>query len=99
MQDRIAVRCATTEHVGLAYHQNFIPFVIEVVVENTSDQDVVDLALTVASHPPVLRPATFLIDRVSAGQFHRLETPDLRLDPMALAGFTEARTLQWDLYT
>lgn len=94
MQGSISVTCATTEHVSLAYHQNSIPFVSEIVVENASDENAADLTLTVTSHPPVVRPATFRIDRIGAGQIHRLEMSDIHLDFSALAGFTEASALQ-----
>jgi hypothetical protein len=94
LQDRIAVRWATTEHVGLAYYQNSIPFLSEIVVENTSDSDVAELVVSLSSEPPVVQPTTIRIDRIAAGQLHRIENPDVRLDPAALAGFTEASALQ-----
>lgn len=94
MQDRIVTTCAATEHVGLAYFQNSIPFVSEIVIENTSASDLADLVVSLASEPLVIKPTDIRIDRIAAGQLYRIENPDVRLDPVALAGFSEASALQ-----
>ncbi len=46
--------CTATEHISLAYHENAIPVIREIVVENPSDQDLVDLRVRIlieTSHP------------------------------------------------
>ncbi len=88
------IGCTATEHVSLAYHENAIPVIREIVVTNPSDRDLVDLLIRVESRPAVVQPLTLRIDRIPAGANHHIEAPDLRLDAALLAGFTEASRLE-----
>ncbi len=90
----VRVGCTATEHVSLAYHENAIPVIREIVVANPSDRDLVDLLIRVESRPAVVQPLTLRIDRIPAGANHHIEAPDLRLDAALLAGFTEASRLE-----
>ena len=94
MQDGIQITCSATEHVSLAYHENAVPVVRELVIANASEQDRVDVQLRIESRPAVVQPLTLRIDRIPANSDHHIETPDLRLDAALLAGFTEASRLE-----
>ncbi|MFH6780893.1 DUF3320 domain-containing protein [Methylobacterium sp. MA0201] len=93
-ESTVRVGCTATEHVSLAYHENAIPVIREIVVTNPSDRDLVDLLIRVESRPAVVQPLTLRIDRIPAGANHHIEAPDLRLDAALLAGFTEASRLE-----
>lgn len=97
MQDGIRIACTTTEHVSLAYHQNAIPIVREIIVENASPSDLATVRLTLSSHPPVIRPFTIHIERIATGQTHHVAAADIQLDSTLLAGFTEASALDLTL--
>jgi len=90
----VEVACAATEHVSLAYYENAIPVIREILVTNATREDLVDLRLRIESRPALVQPLTLHIDRIPAGANHHIETPDLRLDAALLAGFTEASRLQ-----
>lgn len=92
--ETVRLGCTATEHVSLAYHENAIPVIREIVIANGSEQDLIDLSVRIESRPPVVQPLTLRIDRVPAGSNHHIETPDVRLDAACLAGFTEASRLE-----
>ncbi|MCJ2036131.1 DUF3320 domain-containing protein [Methylobacterium sp. J-068] len=92
--DIIRIDCEATEHVSLAYHENAIPVVREIVIRNASEEDLRDAEVRIESRPPVVQPLTLRIDRVAAGANHHIEAPDLRLDASLLSGFTEAGRLE-----
>lgn len=92
--EAVRVACTATEHVSLAYYENAIPVIREIVVANPSDEDLVDLRVRIESRPAVVQPLTLRIDRIPAGSNHHIETPDIRLDAALLAGFTEASRLE-----
>ncbi|WP_286965180.1 DUF3320 domain-containing protein [Methylobacterium sp.] len=94
VQDGIQITCSATEHVSLAYHENAVPVVRELVIANASEQDLLDVQLRIESRPAVVQSLTLRIDRIPAGSDHHIETPDLRLDAALLAGFTEASRLE-----
>lgn len=94
VQDAVRVACTATEHVSLAYYENAIPVIREIVVANPSDEDLVDLRVRIESRPAVVQPLTLRIDRIPAGSNHHIETPDVRLDAALLSGFTEASRLE-----
>ncbi|KQP10137.1 DNA helicase [Methylobacterium sp. Leaf99] len=94
----IEIGCEATEHVSLAYHENAIPVVREIVIRNGSETELRDVAVRIESRPPVVRPVTLRLDRIAAGASHHiaasdLATANLRLDAAVLAGFTEASRL------
>ena len=93
MTPSVSITCAVTEHISLAYHENAVPVVREVVVANGSEADLVEATLTLVSQPAVLRPVTLCIDRIAAGASHHVVLPEIRLDAGLLAGFTEASRL------
>ncbi|MER2265587.1 DUF3320 domain-containing protein [Methylobacterium oxalidis] len=66
----------------------------EIVIENSSDEDLHDAVVRVESRPPVVQPLTLRIDHIPAGTSHHITTPDVRLDAAMLAGFTEASRLE-----
>ncbi|WP_244625600.1 hypothetical protein [Methylobacterium mesophilicum] len=78
----------------MAYHENAIPVVREIVITNASEQDLFDVRLRIESRPAVVQPLTLRVDRIPVGSDHHIETPDLRLDGALLAGFTEASRLE-----
>lgn len=90
----IQIACEATEYVSLAYLENAIPVIREIIVQNASDEDLRDIIVEIESRPPAIRPLTLRIDRVQAGANHHIETPDLRLDAAMLSGFTEACRLE-----
>ncbi|SEH89064.1 AAA domain-containing protein [Methylobacterium sp. 275MFSha3.1] len=94
MLEGVQITCSATEHVSLAYHENAVPVVRELVVANASESDLIDVTLRIESRPAVVQSATLRIDRIPAGSDHHIETPDLRLDAALLAGFTEASRLE-----
>jgi hypothetical protein len=86
VQNGTVIRCATTEHVSLAHYQNAIPIVREISIENLSDEDLVDVSISISSHPQVIRPAVLRVDRIVSGQIHRIDTPNIHLDPVVGGG-------------
>ncbi len=94
VQDGIQITCSVTEHVSLAYHENAVPVIREVVVENSSEQELSDVRVRIESRPAVVQPLTLRIDRIPARSNHHIALPDVRLDAALLAGFTEASRLE-----
>ena len=64
----IGIVCEATDNVGLAYHQNRVPVVREIVVENGGGEPLADLLLTLGSEPPALRPYALRIDAIAPGR-------------------------------
>ena len=94
MLDGLEITCAATEHVSLAYHENAVPVVREVVIGNVSEHDLSDVRLRIESRPAVVQPLTLRIDRIPAGSNHHIELPDVRLDAALLSELTEASRLE-----
>ncbi len=90
----IGIVCEATDNVGLAYHQNRVPVVREIAVENRGGHALADLLLTVTSEPPAIRPYALRIDAIAPGGRARVEAPDVTLDPAILRGLTEAVALE-----
>jgi hypothetical protein len=84
-EDAVRVACSATEHVSLAYYENAIPVIREIVITNASEEDLTDLQLQIESRPAVVQPLTLRIDRIPAGSNHHIETVDVRLDAALLA--------------
>jgi len=83
--------------INLAFHQNSLPVLREVVVINDGAEPLQEVELTLSSDPPFLRSKTWRIDTVGAGQRYHLSDLDVALDGALLGRLTEAETAQASL--
>lgn len=79
-----------TEYASPAFHENTIPAIWEIAVQNASDEDLREIVVNIEIRPPAMRPQTLRIDRVQVGANHCIEALDIRLDAALLSSFTEA---------
>ncbi|WP_294612361.1 hypothetical protein, partial [uncultured Roseovarius sp.] len=85
----INLNLQTTLRVNFASAQNDVPVLKSLSLSNNGESALEDLDLTIEAQPPVIRPKTWRIDRLSAGQslnLHDLSTP---LDIPHLSGLNE----------
>lgn len=75
--------------VNLADFQNAVPVVRELSVVNDTEADIRGLRLTASSEPSFLKPKTWHIDQIGAGQTVRISDLDLSLDGSLLSRLTE----------
>ena len=75
------IRATLAPKITFASHQNDVPTILDLAVENNSDDDLESLTLTVKSDPAVLGERTWTIDRIAARS--QLRPKDVR---MPLAG-------------
>ena len=94
MLNGLEITCSITKHVSIAYHENAVPVIREVVVENASEEELSDVRARIESRPAVVHPLTLRIDRIPAGSNHHSELPDVWLDASLLANFTEASQIE-----
>jgi len=75
-----AVRATLAPKITFASHQNDVRTILDLAVENNSDDDLEGLTLTVKSDPAVLGERTWTIDRIAARS--HLRPKDVRV-PLA----------------
>jgi len=73
-----------------ASHQNSIPVVRSIRIENSTNEPVQDVQLELTASPPFLRPKIWKIDRINVGDDVILSDRRIDLDATYLAGLTEA---------
>lgn len=73
-----------------ASHQNSIPVIRSIRVENATSEPVRDIQLELTASPAFLRAKTWKIDRINAGDDVVLSDRRINLDAAYLAGLTEA---------
>ncbi len=81
--------CTAAGFVNTAFHQNAVPIVQEIRIDNEGGEALADLTLRLSSEPPVIAPLVITIDRVEAGAIRYIRAPDLRLDAALLRNLTE----------
>ena len=74
------VRATLAPKITFASHQNDVPTILDLAVENTSDDDLEGLTLTVRSDPAILGERTWTIDRIAGKS--QLRPKDVRV-PLA----------------
>lgn len=89
MQRGLAVDCALAERINVAFYQNAIPVISEIVVENSLERDVETIDVILTSEPAAIHRATWRIERLVAGGLHHISLPDLKLDAGFLSGLKE----------
>lgn len=84
-----AIACAALDHVGTVVWQNAVPVVREVTLTNHGQDDLAEVALSLAAEPAFFRETTIRIEQIAAGGLHRIEAPALRIDGGVLGRLRE----------
>ena len=87
--DRIKFKLALADQVGAAFHQNSIPVLKGLIVENRFGRDLRDLVLEIRSEPVFTLPANWRIDELADGKSIPVVNPDVQLDAGYLNKLTE----------
>ncbi|BBK41748.1 hypothetical protein STVA_17680 [Allostella vacuolata] len=99
MEDReaeggVGIAAELAPRVNIALHQNAIPVLRELAVDNRLGEALVDVELTLHSEPGFLKPRTWRIARIEAGAIYPLLDRDVGLDAGHLARLTEAEEVR-----
>ena len=89
-QGAIAIEADLAATFTFASHQNSIPVVRSIRIENTTADSVENARLELTASPAFLRAKTWTIDRIIAGEGIRLSDRRVDLDAGYLAGLDEA---------
>lgn len=76
--------------LNLADFQNAVPLLRELRIVNDASEEARDLELVITSVPPFLKPKTWRVDAVGAGQRYHISDLDVSLDGVLLTRLTEA---------
>jgi len=85
----ISLSVAVSNHISAAFHQNAVPSIGEITIENGTDRDLVDLVVEVASEPEFAAPLSIRIDRIPAKSTQHIRSPNLPLSIAFLRKLTE----------
>ena len=88
--DRIRFKLSLADQVGAAFHQNAIPVLNALIVENRLGRDLRDLKLEIRSEPPFTVATSWRIDELADGKSIPVVNPDVQLDAGYLNKLTEA---------
>ncbi|PCE23198.1 DNA helicase [Paraburkholderia acidicola] len=86
----VQIQATLAGKVNLADFQNAVPVVRELSVVNDTEAEITGLRLIASSEPSFLKPKTWHIDHVGAGQAVRINDLDLSLDGPLLSRLTES---------
>ncbi|MDX2016059.1 MAG: DUF3320 domain-containing protein [Planctomycetota bacterium] len=85
------------ESVNFAMHQNDVPVVRSVRIENASERTLRDLRVRISASRPIFTPWESRLDALAPGLAHRLDSIDLALDPNVLCNQAERERLRLDV--
>jgi hypothetical protein len=86
----VSLSIVVSNHISAAFHQNSVPTVREITVENGTDRDLADLEIEVASEPEFAAPLKVRIDRIPPKSTQHVRSPNLPLSIAYLRKLTEA---------
>jgi hypothetical protein len=86
----VSLSIVVSNHISAAFHQNSVPTIREITVENGMDRDLIDLEIEVASEPDFAAALKVRIDRVPAKSTQHVRSPNLPLSIAFLRKLTEA---------
>lgn len=87
----LKVSYSISENVNLAFYQNAVPFLHELMLTNESGKELAGVTIKLTAEPPVLTPRIWRVDWIASGCSHHIHPLDPKLDPMVLGGLTAAR--------
>jgi hypothetical protein len=87
---RLGIQSKYAEQIGAAFHQNAIPAINELTLQNTLGRELHNVLIELTSEPSFALRTTWRLDDLREGATYRIQHPDLRLDPGFLNRLTEA---------
>ncbi|MBE7567740.1 hypothetical protein [Acidithiobacillus sp. HP-11] len=90
----VLIEATLAPSINLAFYQNSLPILREMVVVNNGDCLIRDVRLTISSVPPFISTKHWHIASVGAHQRYHLSDLDVTLDGSTLSRLTEAETSQ-----
>lgn len=95
----IRLKVAVVEKLNLADFQNAVPALHELAIVNETLVPISELTITITSEPAFLKPRTWSMDKVGAGETFHIADLDVQLDGSLLSRLTEAEpaTLHFEL--
>lgn len=95
----IHLKVAVVEKLNLADFQNAVPALHELAIVNETLVAINELTITITSEPAFLKPRTWSMDTVGAGETYHVVDLDIQLDGSLLSRLTEAEpaTLLFEL--
>jgi very-short-patch-repair endonuclease len=88
----LQVALTVAEHVSIAFHQNAIPVIGEIRLDNQGGADLADVVLEVTTEPAFTQPLVVRIAAIAAGGQHHVTAPNPSLDAAVLRRLTEGVT-------
>lgn len=85
---------AITPKLNLAFFQNSVPLLREIVIINEGEESLQEVELILLSDPPFIKQKKWRIDIIQTGQHYRLTNLDVELDGTLLGRLTEAENAQ-----
>lgn len=92
--DTYDIHASLAPKLNLAFYQNSVPILRELVVINGGDEPLKNVELGLISEPEFIKPKNWRIDVVDAGQNYHITNLDLALDGALLGRLTEAEIAQ-----
>lgn len=86
----LKIEATLAAKLNLADFQNAVPLIRELRVVSTLEQDSKALEVVLEAIPAFVRPRTWRLDSVGAGQTYRLQDLDVQLDGVLFSRLTEA---------
>lgn len=86
----VRLEVAVVEKLNLADFQNSVPALHELAIVNQTQFPFSELTITVTSEPAFVKPRTWNIDTVGAGETYHIVDLDVQLDGSLLSRLTEA---------
>ena len=85
-----ALKVSLQDALNASLWENSVPVLLELALQNETEQSFARIDITVSSEPPVIRPRVWHLQQVEPGQFRTLKDLDLKLDGTFLSSQTEA---------
>lgn len=95
----VRLQISTIAKLNLADFQNAVPALHELAVVNDTDAPICELTVSLRAEPPFIKPRTWSLDSVGAGETYHVTKLDVELDGALLSRLTEAEpaTLLFEL--
>ena len=88
------IRAGLAPNLNLAFYQNSVPVLRELSVINDGKEHLRGVELILISEPAFIKPRTWRVDAIDAGQNYRITDLDVTLDGGLLGRLTEAEIAQ-----